>query len=194
MKCTKLTIIFILACAVSVSAQNHTYPNELEGFKIFKNGNWKSLKPFISTKKDVEKVFGKDCVDGCEYDADWRIKINYFEMCYSYSPKEEKSVLIDAENIKNKDMIGKYMSIDFYPRKPIKFTQLKLGKQFEKSYIRTDHSYPSEWANYADSLGLSYRFSEVNTKDGKYNKGDLLSVTYEASDLDYEKYTDKIGC
>ena len=85
-----IAFTFLLSFAVCVSAQDYKYSNELKGFELFRNGKWKSLKPLISTKEDVEKIFGKSCLDGCDYDENWRVEIMYVGQCWSYSETRKK--------------------------------------------------------------------------------------------------------
>src|SRR5271157_3714124 len=45
------------------------YPNELPGFRFFKQAKWNSLRPLISTMADVRRVLGKpdEAVDITQY-------------------------------------------------------------------------------------------------------------------------------
>ena len=184
-----IAFTFLLTFAVCVSAQDYKYPNELKGFELFRNGKWKSLKPLISTKEDVEKIFGMDCFNGCDYDENWRVEIMYISQCWTYAGTEKLTPTVAEE------MIGKYSNLNFYPKKRIKRWQLKFGKQFEsRGGGGASDASPSIYDIYSDSLGLNYEISAENTEDGKYHKGDLISVIYGWSDSDYEKYKNKIKC
>jgi hypothetical protein len=184
-----ITFAFLLAFALKALAQGYTYPNELKGFELFRNGRWKSLKPLVSTKEDVEKIFGKGCHEGCDYDENWRVEIMYISQCWSYTGTEKLTPTVAEE------MIGKYSNLNFYPKKRIERQPLKFGKQFEsRGGGGASHASPSIYNIYSDSLGLNYQISAENTEDGKYHEGDLVSIIYGWSDSDYEKYKNKIKC
>jgi len=75
MKLEKIFIVFtfLLAFAVFVSAQGSPYPNELKGYEFFGKGKLKNIKLGVSSKKDVKKIFGKDC----DYDENFKVKFEY---------------------------------------------------------------------------------------------------------------------
>lgn len=79
MKLTKIFIVFtfLLAFAICVSAQKNQYPNELKGYEFFGKGKLIKIKLGVSTKKDVKKIFGKDCEKYCDYDKNFKIKFEY---------------------------------------------------------------------------------------------------------------------
>lgn len=182
-----LTSILVLVSTLFVSAQEYTYPNELKGFELFKKGDWKSLKPLISTKEDVIKIFGQDCSESCDYDENWQFQVIYIEQCSSYSESKKKWIPRVAE-----EMLGKYEEIRFSPKKRIKKSNLKFGKKFRGSQVKTSSSILM--INYTDAYGLVYTFSRENTFDRQYRKGDLLSISYSWLSSDYEKYKSKIDC
>ena len=180
---------FFFLAVIAASAQEYTYPNELKGYGLFKHGNWKSLKPFVSTKEDVVKIFGQSCEKGCDYDQNWRMQVVYIGQCSSYSESEKKFVSRVSE-----DLLGKYSNIIFYPKKRIRRNSLKFSKKFSSSEQLTTHAIPSHTKHYWDSEGLIYTFSAGNTYNGEFRKNDLMNIMYSWTDSEYEKYKSKADC
>lgn len=180
--------ILVFVSMLVISAQEYTYSNEIKGFEIFKRGKWKSLKPFVSTKEDVIKIFGQDCSKLCDYDENWRFQVIYVGQCSSYSESKKAWVpRVDDE------MLGKYSNIIFYPKKQIKHNKLRFGKDFSKFQQEVSHSLPRKTIIYTNNKGLIYKVAGENVK-GKYQKGDLVLIIYSWIDSEYEKYKPKINC
>ncbi len=81
MKSSRIFIIFtfLLAFVVYASPQDVKFPNELKGFEFFGKGRLKDLKLGSSTRKDIEAIFGKSCEEYCDYDDDFKVKIEYLK-------------------------------------------------------------------------------------------------------------------
>lgn len=187
-----MKIFLILAISLmsfsTLLGQQYSYPNEVRGFELFKNGKWKTLIPFVSTKKDVKKIFGQDCQGGCDYDENWRVKTQFIK---------QVSIALEKGTIPcvSEEFIGKYQRISFYPKKRVKKNQLHFGKGFVGCYgaITFDSSVPdSEYYN--DEYGLVFEFYVEAKKSENIRKGDLVAIHYGASFNDSDKYEGKVGC
>ena len=191
MKLAKILIIFtfLLVFVLQVSAQNYFYPNEQKGFELFKNGKWKTLKPFVSTKSDVEKIFGKNCEELCDYDENWSFQVMYIGQCSSYSASEKKFVPRVEE-----DLLGKYQNIIFYPKKRFTRKSFNFGKKWSRLKVEESHQIPSKTIQYNDSSGMVYRFWDENSEDGKFKVGDLNLIIYGIPDTDFEKHRKEYDC
>jgi hypothetical protein len=181
-----LVLVFSFAFASNVLAQRISYPNELKGFELFKSGKWKTLVPFVSTKEDVEKIFGQECLKGCDYNDNWRVGIRFVEQSWREAGKEKIPCVYEK-------YLGKYESISFYPKKRIRKKQLRFGKAFEIMSAEEYHSNPQIRVYYSDKYGLSYEVYGHGTNDGSYNKGDLISIQYGVSESNYPKYHNTQG-
>lgn len=184
-----VNLLVFLLTVTAVSGQQYSYRNEVRGFELFQNGSWKTLVPYVSTKEDVEKVFGQSCEKACDYDGNWRLVVMYVGPVWGYSQKYQKGVQCVEEK-----MFGKYSSLIFYPKRRITRDKFRFGKQFDKGMGGDSHGVPSVSHYYADSLGLIYQFSAENTYDKRYRKGDLVSIQYTSSVEDYEKHGRPLEC
>jgi hypothetical protein len=195
MKSAKIFIAFtfLLAFALSLSAQNYSYPNELKGFELFKDGKWKSLVPFVSTKEDVKKVFGSDCKKGCNYDKDWKVTVEYVSQ-YWQSPTFAPCI--------SEELLGKVERIYFFPKKSVSMKDVIFPDTFQNRTFEVDHKISPKTA-YFDSDGLVYmllanNFDEYWQKQGqtssKYKSNDLLFIYYRISENEAGKIKDKIKC
>lgn len=158
---TKFFIIFtfILAFVLHVSAQN-PYPNELKEYKLFENEKLKKLKIGVSTRSDVNKVFGADCEIECDYDQNWTVKFKYFSEESAF-PLSDSAAL----NLKpNPKYTGKLFSIILTPKFLISFTNVRLPKEFNGTGAVGITASSSSGSvdlfsrRYRDSYGLEYQF------------------------------------
>lgn len=196
MKFTKLPIIFIflMAFAVSVSAQENRYPNELAGYNFFGSGKFKELKPTIYSREDVGKIFGNDCIEKCDYDDDWSIRFEYFEHIWEKTDHNEKDEIL--KYLPDSKYLGKLRLIEVYPKKQISFRDVVFPNSFKDLLIAScittrDPRKLISTAKYAfkDSYGLTYETkigsdydNEENSKIPPFSQGDLISIRYELSE------------
>src|SRR5687767_12887838 len=75
------SITFLLACIVlfasNVAAQADVAGSEIEGFRFSNHEKLKGLTLLVSSREDVQANFGKDCVNGCQFNDDWDISFSY---------------------------------------------------------------------------------------------------------------------
>lgn len=193
MKFTQLTIIFIflLAFVVSVSAQDNPYPNELEGFEFFGKEKLQELQLTVSSKEDVEKIFGSQCKNHCELNSDWLIRFEYFEDIWistSRNDKDEKmTYFLDSK------YVGKLRLIEIRPKNQISFADICFPKEFQELLLTsTGSKFDSEKSlimgdkAFRDSNGLTYEIVNktisYNTKNKDtitFNKGELVLIRYD---------------
>ncbi len=173
-------------------AQNNPYPNELDGYEFSGKGKLAGLKPGISTKEDVKKIFGKNCEKICDYDSDWTVKFSFYENTWTKEDtnrKGEKSVYyLDSR------YLGKLRKIEISPKRQQPLANVSFPNTFQKllrSQITKNRSGKSRMINYdvfQDVYGLTYElysttdYDENKTKNEKlFNKGDLFSIQYNIS-------------
>jgi len=195
MKAAKIIFIFILSLvfAKTSQAQIPSYPNELKSYEFSGKGKFKELKPGVSTREDVKRVFGAACENQCDYDADWTINFDYYENIWikeTTNEKGEKSVYhLDSK------YIGKLRKIEILPKKQISLANVSFPAAFQKlsrSLItddtRTGKGRMMTYDLYQDSNGLTYElfnatdYDSIMAKNEKsYKKGDLFSIQYSIS-------------
>ena len=160
-------------------------PNELDEYKFFAEGKLKGLKLGISTKDDIKKIFGKDCEDICEYDANWRVVFTYFENISKEITENgiKKKIVADAQSA------DKIYSVKLVPKNRISLTDVKFPEVFYKGRsVAFGHDFSGNAAGissdvYTDSYGLKYwifdaeTYSTFKEKDNRQN-GDLISIEY----------------
>ena len=197
MKVTKILIIFTFLLSLvfveTSQAQNNPYPNELKNYEFSGKGKFRGLKPGVSTKEDVKKIFGETCENKCDYDADWTVNFDYYENNWIKNDTDEKGqklvYLLDSK------YLGNLRKIEILPKKQISFVNVSFPKTFQKlsrSLItddtRTGKGRMMTYDLYRDSHGLTYELFETTDYDSimaknekSYKKGDLFSIQYGIS-------------
>ena len=83
-------LVFLLVCVglfiVNSAAQEIEFPNEVEGLQFTKQEKFKNLELLVSTRDDVIAAFGEKCVNGCDYDEDWKMDFAYVNEGWSIGP------------------------------------------------------------------------------------------------------------
>lgn len=160
-------------------------PNELEGYEFFKKGRLKELKLGISTKDDIQKIFGKNCEDICDYDDKWRVVFTYFKNISKEITENgtKKKLIVEPQSA------DKIYSIKLVPKNRVSFTEVKFSDEFYKGQsISFGHDFSGNAASissdvYRDSYGLKYwifnkeNYSTFKEKENR-RVGDLISIEY----------------
>lgn len=185
-----LTVFAVFAFAPHVRAQSNAYPNELKGYEFFGKGKLKELKPGVSTKEDVKRIFGENCEASCDYDADWVVHFKFFENNWIKEDTDAKG----KKTVYNLDpkYIGLLRRIEMRPKKRISFANFSFPNPFQR-FLRSEinkepDSKKSKMVTYElfqDSDGLVYElfsgvdYDQIKAKGERfYNKKDLYSVIY----------------
>jgi hypothetical protein len=187
--------IFLLAIVFvqnNFPAQNYPYSNELKGYEFFGKGKLAALKIGVSTKDDVKKIFGKNCEEVCDYDADWTINFIFYGNDWTRDETNEKGERL-IYHLEPK-YIGKLRKIEITPKKQQSFANISFPNTFQRllrSQITKNRSGKSKMTTYEvfqDVNGLSYELydatdhDDIKTKNERsYNKKDLFSIQYNIS-------------
>lgn len=176
-------------------------PNELEGYEFFKKGKLNMLRLGVSTRADVEKVFGSDCEKSCSYSPEWTISIDYFNKSFvlvSRKYDKNRNTFTETQYVPKKEAIGKINSIALQPKKRVSFKNVVFSSEFVKSFVlETGYLTPGKNDTlgasidfYMDNYGLQYFIFDKIVNDklkdtfglkntfAKFQKGDLLSIKY----------------
>jgi hypothetical protein len=213
-----IAFTFLLAFVLHVSAQNDSIPddlnfndllllgpkkiknlslgfstpNELEGYQFFSNGKLNKLKIGVSTKENVEAIFGTICKEFCSYDSNWQIQFEYFDektliTSEYYDGSGSKTGVKKFASLSQYN--GKIRSVEFIPQNTISFSKVTFSDKFYKfSSVAFGHDFDGNathvaFDSYTDSYGLKYTvfdkisFSTLKNKDKRQN-GDLISIEY----------------
>ena len=165
----------------SPSKGGRPYPNELPTLKIYEQAKWNSLRPYVSTVDDIEKVLGKPVavydellhthVPGFQDDPDWTIVIDVVG---------EGGDLPDS-------VAGLVLSVELYPKKRVSL----VGADFSAFRGATYTGRDEETTSYYDKFGLRYVVFEKDTANGRFHAGDLKRIIYGPSDETTAKYASK---
>jgi hypothetical protein len=146
------------------------YPNELPGYRLYAEGNWKSLMPYVSTSEDVRKWMGNPSPVYISYGADWQVIVFYFD-----------SAIVDGRPYTT-SLKGTISSINFRPRTRISFTGVEFPKAFKCIDEFRSDSPVGSYKRWSDGSGLSYVIYNESTADGRIHQGDLAEIEYAAPD------------
>lgn len=201
MKITRISIGFLFLMTIvfvqNFRAQNNLYPNELKGYEFFGKGKLAGIKPGVSTKEDVKKIFGKNCENACDYDADWTIKFSFYENNWTKedtNERGEKSVYYLESRY-----LGKLRKIEISPKRQQSLANISFPNSFQKlsrtqiTRPRTGKGRMVTYEVFQDADGLIYElyattdYDDIKNKNEKLlNKGDLFLIQYSIS-KDQEK-------
>lgn len=109
-------LLFVLV--VAIPAQRRDVPNEVTIDALLKKENFTTLQLLVSTKDDVEAVFGKSCGLSCEYNDDWLIGFSYVpDVLFSRRANREEPSNKVFITYSKPEFRGKLRYIAFTPRK-----------------------------------------------------------------------------
>lgn len=185
MKAIKLIIIsnFLLISALSISGQNVSFPNEINGYKLYGKGRLENIRILVSSEKDAIKIFGKNCEKGCDFDENWTTSFRFLrkgEYISENLGKRERRFYLPAK------YIGRLSEIHFIPKKHISFEKIQFSTLFQTgfSYQTGDEFHPDDAVSmftFTSSFGLTYlKYAVCSTTSasGRYQKGDIYSIHY----------------
>jgi len=180
-------LVFTLCALALVAAQagqasskgSQSYPNELPTLRVYEQAKWSSLRPYVSTVNDIERVLGKPeavydellrtYVAGFQADPDWTIVIDVVH---------EGGDLPDS-------LAGRLLNITLYPKKRIPLAGAELSAFRATTYKGRDGSSRV----YHDNFGLWYSVYTEESPDGRFHADDLKWIMYGPSEEDTKKYT-----
>jgi len=180
-----IAFTFLLVFAFQVSAQSVQFPNELKGYEFFDKGKLKKIKLGFSTKKDIKKIFGEYCEKFCDYDENFKIKVEYLAALDDCMTTED---IRDRAMCPQNNFVGKISSITIDPKKDQILKDLPTSK-FNKVSGGTTISKGSgesvSYASFTDNYGLKYSILSGNTIYSQYPQfveGKVYSIQYVFTD------------
>ena len=171
----------LLAClilfALDAAAQTDVAASEIEGFRFSTHEKVKLLTLLVSSREDVQAIFGKDCVRGCRLNDDWDISFAYVNSGWAHGREENGKVVVYKPA---PEIINKLADINLKPRRAIVLPELTFyppalkcsegiaerGTLRYKSILCTDHR----------SLAYSI-YGETNEHE-KFQKNQIRQITY----------------
>lgn len=183
----------MLTLAFAVPAQMpRAFPNELPGYKFFGNGKLKGIELLVSSRSDIERIFGGNC-DPCAYDADWRVSFEYFDDIWTRESSNNKGDKVSYRL--DPKYLGKVRTIVLRPVRPISFANVAFPAVFTRIIInsttdgRSGKSRMTVNDAFQDGTGLTYEiFDRTNYDDIKspgtpvFEKGELVLIRYNLTD------------
>ena len=150
------------------SRRRGRYPNELPGFKLYAQGKWKALRPYVSTKADVDRLLGEPSPVLIPYDSDWQVIVHYFESSSTNGRPWGAAFK------------GTVDSLSFHPRRRVSFKGVVFPRAFKCGGIHFSHA-PAPLMECSDGTGLAYQIYTGDSDDGDIREGDLREIVYGAS-------------
>jgi len=153
------------------------YPNELPNLKIYEHAKWKTLKPYVSTFDDIQKLLGKPVpvydellhtfFAGYQDDPDWIIVID----------------VVDRNAELPDSVVGRVLTIELYPKNRVSL----VGADFSAFRGATYSANQEVFTSYYDRFGLRYVVYEKESADRRFQVGDLKRIDYGPSDAETER-------
>lgn len=187
----KLSIwALFLIFTLNLHAQKKAYPNELKDYEFFGRGRLSKISLAQSTKQDIEKIFGEDCISPCDFNENWRIRFEYLgDFALTVWDRKAKGY---KEKIPKPQYLGKLYSIIFLPKNRISIKKEDFPFAFVRGPGATRSASSRRWeysySTLSDKYGLHYNLLEtIEARDNSNvsanavlsrNKGDLIEIAY----------------
>ena len=181
-----VSVTFLLSFDSPVVAQSVQFPNELKGYEFFGKGKLEKIKLGGSTKKDVKKIFGKECEKECDYDENFKIKFEYLAALDDCMTTEDSR---DRAMCPQSDFVGTISSITLEPKQQqilkdiptSKFNKFSGGNTTAKG-----SGLSNSYTSFTDKYGLRYSINnESSVLFSQYPsvvQGKLYSIKYIFTD------------
>lgn len=174
---TTILLICFGLFLVNAKAQGSAYPNEIQGFQFSKQDKVKDLKLLVSTGEEVMALFGKDCLNRCQFNEDWDIGFAYVNSGWSRTTTENGLTTVYKPR---PEFVGKLADITFRPRRPIVLPESLVfpkGLKCDKG-LTTSGNLRFKSIRCADDQILSYLIYDETTDEGKFQKHQLVYISY----------------
>jgi hypothetical protein len=162
-------------------ADPNPYPNELPGYRFFRQAKWNSLRPLISTMADTRRVLGKpdEAVDVAQYTQSYPGDDAAKEPVWTYHVNQNWDRLVYFTRycfhpLPKKVPGDRLCSIDLIPRNRITMN-LPLPNEFNKQHV---DAVDAAWDEYSDGTGLRYEIYTSKPQYGVKQIGDLNRISY----------------
>jgi hypothetical protein len=177
-------IAFLSVClglfVVNSPAQETAFPNEIDGLQFTKQEKFKDLKLLVSTRDNVIAAFGEKCVNGCDYDNDWKIDFAYVDEGWSITDT------IDGVNAVFKprpEFVGKLASFTFRPRRTVVMPRsTKPSGLMCSPAASSQGSLAFKSVVCMDKRSLSYVIYDEDNEAAKFHKNEIAVISYSTSE------------
>jgi hypothetical protein len=178
---TRITILLVclgLFC-VAAGAQETAFPNEVEGLQFTKQEKFKNLELLVSTRDNVIAAFGEKCVNGCDYDDDWKIDFAYVNEGWSITDMVNGSKTVFKPR---PEFVGKLASITFRPKRAVMMPRASGPSELRCSPAATSQgSLAFKSILCMDNRVLSYIIYDEDNEAAKFQKNQIHVITYSPS-------------
>jgi hypothetical protein len=180
------SFIFLVGLSIKPNSQENPFPNELKGFEFFGKGKLKNLKLGVSTKEDVELIFGDSCENYCDYDESFKVIIKYLVADDCMTTRAIRDRIVCPLD----DFVGKVFSVELKPKRPYSFKDFDASKFNARGgggSVEKGSGASVSYSSFGDEYGLKYsvynKISSAKESDKSvFVKGDLYSITYSLSE------------
>lgn len=184
-----VSVAFLLSFDSHVVAQSVQFPNELKDYKFFGKGKLEKIKLGVSTRNDVKVIFGQECEKECDYDENFKIKIEYLAALDDcMTTKDVSDKLMCPQN----NFVGTISSITFEPKKEQSLNDLPIS-EFSKfsggTSITKGSGISTSYTSFTDKYGLEYSIDNrlsgkavLRSRYPSFIEGNLYSIKYIFTD------------
>lgn len=176
-----LSAVLLALSFICAQAQESAFPNELPTFQFSKMERVRDLILLTSSKDDVAARFGKDCINGCDFDENWRIEFAYVGGNWSKSDTDNGLTMLYKPRV---ELVDRLVNINFRPRQPV-FVEESLVYPAALKCLPGDQIRDQLKAKVIvcmDDSRVIYTIAAEANEVAKYQKNQLLSVHYMPSE------------
>ncbi len=178
-------LLLLVRAGVSVAAPQR-YPNELEAYKFQAKAAWGALVPLHSSIADVRAILGRprEARDLGRYLSPYPGDEPALAPLFEYSGGADWDVYIYFVTRDQSEqagplhgLVGRVLSIDLLPRKPVSFAGVGFPAAFAKRHVVAADA---AWDEYADAHGLIYEVYTSRPAHVDVRPEDLNRISYGA--------------
>lgn len=176
-------LVFLLIClglfCVSAAAQETAFPNEVDGLQFTKQEKFKDLELLVSTRDNVMAAFGEKCVNGCDYDDDWKIDFAYVNEGWSITDTANGVRTVSKPR---PEFVGKLASITFRPRRAVMMPRASGASELRCSPAASSQgSLAFKSVLCMDDRVLAYIIYDEDNETANFRKNQIHVITYGLS-------------
>lgn len=179
-----IRIALLLVCVglfgISAAAQEIAFPNEVDGLQFTKQEKLKNLELLVSTRDNVIAAFGEKCVNGCDYDDDWKIGFAYVNEGWSIGPTVDG---VKPVSKPRPEFVGKLASITFRPKRAVMMPGPSGPSELKCSPAAASQGTLSfKSVVCMDNRVLAYIIYDEDNEPANFRKNQIHVITYGLSE------------
>jgi hypothetical protein len=177
-----LLVAFTSATRAQTTVENkNPCPNELPTLKLYRDAKWNSLRPYVSTEREIHKLLGEPKPF---YDELLRTDVAGYDGGFNWT------IVVGIVG-KGGDLpdtvVDRLDHITLYPNQRVSL----VGADFSAFSITGFYNSKAKTTLYSDKFGLRYVVYAEDAADGSFHIGDLKLIEYGAAEEATLKLTHK---